>query len=116
MFVFGNFNVHHKDWLTYLADSVIIFLSQTTLLRWLTFVLYVSVSINFPSNSERDIPFHRTAYDYSRANWDNLRDNLRDVPREDIFKLGTSAPAAKFCEYISFIINIRSSLIHLHDF
>ena len=39
VFVFGDFNVHHKDWLTYsggtdrLVNSVIIFLSQTTLLR-----------------------------------------------------------------------------------
>ena len=27
----------------------------------------VSVSINFPSNSQWDVPFHRIAYDYSRA-------------------------------------------------
>ena len=40
VFVLGDFNTHHKDWLTYcggtdLVNSVIIFLSQTTLLRWL---------------------------------------------------------------------------------
>ena len=45
VFVFGDFNVHHKDWLTYsggtdrLVNCVIIFLSQLTLLRWLTFLL-----------------------------------------------------------------------------
>ena len=39
VFVFGDFNAHHKDWLTYsggtdrLVNSVIIFLSQTTLMR-----------------------------------------------------------------------------------
>ena len=27
----------------------------------------VSVSIDFPANPERDAPFHRIAYDYSRA-------------------------------------------------
>ena len=27
----------------------------------------VSVSIDFPSNSQRDVPFHRIAYDHSRA-------------------------------------------------
>ena len=27
----------------------------------------VSVSIDFPSNSQRNAPFHRIAYDYSRA-------------------------------------------------
>ena len=41
----------------------------------------VSVSIGFPSGSQRDAPFHRTAYEYSRADWDGLRgDHLRDVP------------------------------------
>ena len=44
VFVFGDFNVHLKDWLTYsggtdrLVNSVIIFLSQMTLIRWLTFL------------------------------------------------------------------------------
>ena len=27
----------------------------------------VSVSIDFPTNSQRDAPFHRIAYDYSRT-------------------------------------------------
>ena len=42
--VFGHFIVHHKDWLTYsgglidLVNSVIRFLSQMTLLRWLAFL------------------------------------------------------------------------------
>ena len=27
----------------------------------------VSVSIDFPTNSQRDVPFHRIAYDYSCA-------------------------------------------------
>ena len=40
----------------------------------------VPVSINFPSDSQRDAPFHRIAYDYSRADWDGLCDHLRDVP------------------------------------
>ena len=40
----------------------------------------VSVSIDFPSNSQRDAPFHRIAYDYSRADWDGLHDHLRDSP------------------------------------
>ena len=29
--------------------------------------IVVSVSIVFPSNSQRNAPFHRIAYDYSRA-------------------------------------------------
>ena len=45
VFVFRSFNAHHKDWLTYsveidhLVNSVIIFLSQMTLLIWLTFLI-----------------------------------------------------------------------------
>ena len=54
----------------------------------------VSVSIDFPSNSQQDAPFHRVAYDYSRADWDSLHDHLRDVPWEDIFNLGGSAAAS----------------------
>ena len=59
----------------------------------------VSVSIDFPSNSQRDAPFHRIAYDYSRADWDGLRDHLRDVPW-GILKLSASAAASEFCESI----------------
>ena len=36
----------------------------------------VSVSIDFPSNSPRNALFHHIAYDYSRADWDVLRDHL----------------------------------------
>ena len=42
--------------------------------------LVVSVSIDFPSNYQRDTLFHRIASDYSCADWDGLRDHLRDVP------------------------------------
>ena len=40
----------------------------------------VSLSIDFPSNSQWDAPSYRIAYDYSHAHWDGLRDHLRDVP------------------------------------
>ena len=60
----------------------------------------VSVSINFPLNSQRDALFYHIAYDYSHADWDGLRDHLRDVPWEDIFKLGASAAASEFCEWV----------------
>ena len=83
----------------------------------------LSVSIDFPTNSQQDAPFHRIAYDYSRADWDGLRDHLRDVPWEDIFKLGASAAASEFCEwfrlelmYISLIENIWSSLLYVYGF
>ena len=80
-----------------------------------------SVSIDFPTNSQRDAPFHRIAYDYSCADLDGLRDHLRDVPWEDIFKLSASAAASEFCQWVQvgidvYIPHIRSSLIHLHGF
>ena len=50
----------------------------------------VSVSIEFPSNSKWDAPFHCIASDCSHADWDSLHDHLRDDPWDDIFKL--SAP------------------------
>ena len=116
-----------------LGNSVIMFLSQMTLLRWLTlllgsrtvilmvllfwiyfllltrvFVLHVivSVSIDFPSNSQREGPFHRVAYDYPLSDWDGLRDHLEDVTWEDIFKLGTSAAASEFCEWVRVGIDV----------
>ena len=62
--------------------------------------------------------------DYSHADRDGLSYNLRDAPWEHIFKPGTSAAASEFCGsgfrlelmYISLILNIRSSLTHLHGF
>ena len=66
----------------------------------------VSVSIDFPINSKQDIPFHRVAYDYSRADWDGLRDHLRDVPWEDIFKLGAFGAASEFCEWVQVGIDV----------
>ena len=63
--------------------------------------VFVSVSSDFPTNSQQDAPFHRIAYYYSRADWDGLCDHLRDVPWEDIFKLGASAAASEFCEWVS---------------
>ena len=64
----------------------------------------VSVSIDFPSNSQQDAPFHRIAYDYSHADWDGLHDHLGDVPWEDIFKL--SAAAREFCEWVQVGIDV----------
>ena len=66
----------------------------------------VSVSIDFPTNSQQDAPFHRIAYDYSRADCDGLRDHLRDVPWEDICKLGASDAASEFCEWVQVGIDV----------
>ena len=83
----------------------------------------VSVCIDLPSYSRGDDPFHCIAYDYSRADWDGLRDHLRDVPSEDIIKLRASAAVVNFVtafrlelRYISLIETDSSSLTHLRGF
>ena len=60
----------------------------------------VSLSIDFSWNSQQDTSFHCIAYDFSCADWDGLCDHLRDVPWEDVFKLGASAAASEFCEWV----------------
>ena len=143
-FVFGYFNVHYKDCLTYsgrsdrpgelcynfsisndlthmvnfpipIPDCVshspglldLLLSSNTSICSAMAFPrlgnsdhVVVSVSIDYPINSKPHDPSHRIAYDYSRADWDGLRDHLRDVPREDIFKLFDSAAASEFCEWV----------------
>ena len=150
VFVFGNFNIHHKDWLTYSAGTdrpgelcynfsisndltcisnfpsqipdcdshspalLDLYLSSdASICSSMAFLplensdhVVVSVSIDFPSNSRGDAPFHRITYDYSLADWDGLRDHLRNVPWEDIFKLGASADASEFCEWVQVEINV----------
>ena len=60
----------------------------------------VSVSFDLPSNSQQDALFHCIAYDYSCADWNSLRDNSRDVPWEDIFKLGAFPAASDFYVWV----------------
>ena len=167
VFVAGDFNVHHKDWLTYssgtdrpgelcynfsisnnltqminfptripdcdsrsLALLDLFISSSTSICSTMGFPplgnsdhVVVSVFIDFPSNSQRDAPFHRIAYDYSRADWDGLRDHLRDVPWRISLNLVLLLLLVNFVSgfrlklmYISIFVNIRSSLTHLHDF
>ena len=122
VFVFGDFNVHHKDWLsnfggtdrpgelcyhfsisndltqtinfpTWIPDCnsyspplLDLFISSdTSICSTMAFPplgnsdhVVVSVSIDFPINSKQDAPFYCVAYDYSRADWDDLHDHLGD--------------------------------------
>ena len=149
MFVFGDFNVHHKDWLTYsggtdrpgeLSYNFPISNDLTQIVNFPTRIpdsgshspalldlfissddsicstmafpplgnsdhVVVSVSIDFPINSKQDTLFHCVAYDCSCADWD-WGDHLRDVPWEDIFKLGASAAASEFCECVQVGIDV----------
>ena len=69
----------------------------------------VSISIDFPSNSKQDTPFHLIVYDNSCADWDYLCDHLRHVSWEDIFKLSASVAASEFCEWVHIGIDV-----HIH--
>ena len=66
----------------------------------------VSVSIDFPINSNQDALFHCIAYDYSRVEWNGLRNHLRDVQWDDIFKLKASAAVSEFCEWAQVGIDV----------
>ena len=66
----------------------------------------VSVSIDFPINSKQDALFDHIAYNYSHADWDGLRDHLRDVLWEDIFKFSASATASELCEWVRVGIDV----------
>ena len=121
VFVFGDFNVHQKDWLTYsggtdqpgelccnlsISNELIQMVSSPTripdcdshspalldlflsfdasICSTMAFLplgnsdhVIVSVSIDFPSNSQWDALFHCIAYDYSCTDWDGH--HLRDV-------------------------------------
>ena len=70
----------------------------------------VSVSIDFFSNLNGDATFHRTAYDYTCADWKDLLDLLRNVPWEDNFKLVAFAARFKFCVW--FQVGIDVSIQH----
>ena len=67
---------------------------------------HFSVSIDFPVKFVTGCLFYHIVYGYSHADWDDLGDHLRDVPREDIFKLSASAAARQFCEWVQVVIDV----------
>ena len=71
---------------------MLVFVLQWLSLHWK--ILIMLSQFDFPSNCQRDAPFHCIACDYPRADWDGLHDHLGDVPWEDIFKPGASAAAS----------------------
>ena len=83
----------------------------------------VSVSIDFPSNSQWDVLFHHITYNYSCADWDILHGHLRVVLfgislKSVLLLLLVSFMSGFRLElmYISLIVSIRSSLTHLRGF
>ena len=93
----------------YLFLLTLVFVLQWLFLRWE--ILIMLLSQLFPTNSKRDFPFHGVGYDYSWAI--GLCDHLRDVPWENIFKLGASAATNKFCEWVQ--VGIDVYIPHRHN-
>ena len=65
-----------------------------------------SVSIDFSINSKQDALFHHITYGCSCADWDGLRDLLRNVIWEDIFKLNASTAVSEFCKWVQVGIDV----------
>ena len=124
-------------WLTFLLESLITTL--TVLLLWISFFLLalvivlqeafpplgnydhvaVSVSIEFPSNWKRDTPFHCTGDEIEMVFviiWEmvygRISSNLLLLLMLQNFLNGIRLEIM----YMPLIVNIRSSLIHFHDF
>ena len=83
----------------------------------------ISISIDFPSNSEWDAPFLRMAYEYSRADWAVIviisemfhgRICLNSVLL--LLLLNFASGFMLKLMHISFLVSIRASLTHLHGF
>ena len=86
----------HSPALLDLFLQMLVFVLQWLCLDWEIRIMWLS---QFPSTLQ-DTPFHHIACDYSCANRDGLRDHLRDVPWEDIFKLDGSTAASQFSEWV----------------
>ena len=84
--------------------------------------VFVSVSIDFPSTSKWDAPFHHITYNYFCADWGSLCDHLREFHGKIslilVLLLLVNFVSGFRLElmYITLIVSIRSSLTHLHGF
>ena len=124
MFLSLETNVYHKDWLTYsggtdqpgelcnnfpnssdltqmvnfptwpLSSDASIFSTMAFPLMGNSDLVVVSVSIDFPSNSQHNALLHYIAYDYSCADWEGHCDHWRDIHGRI---LGASGVTSEFC-------------------
>ena len=65
--------------------------------------------LSFFQTQNGDVPFHCTANAFSDADLDGLRDNLRDVPCEDIFKLVAYADGTESFEWVQVVTDVYIS-------
>ena len=142
--VFGDFNVHHKEWLAYsrntdvagtavynfsIAQGLTQIVSSPTHIpdrvsdgRYLLDLFLcsnphdcaadvlppignsdhsvISVSVSYVSSPATFQPFHRTVYQYGRADWDGFRSFLSDVPWSHVLDLGADEAAEELAQWI----------------
>ena len=60
----------------------------------------VSVKIESKLKETSDVPFHRTVFRYSKADWDSFRSFITDAPLPTIFKSGACKAATYISEWI----------------
>ena len=67
-----DFDCHSPALLDFFSSDVSICSTMVFPLSGISDHVIVSVSIDFPSNSQRDAMLHYIAFDYSCADWDGL--------------------------------------------
>ena len=60
----------------------------------------ISVSIELPVKASTEVPFHRTVYRYSQADWDNFRSYIADAPVKHFYKFRASKLASLISDWI----------------
>ena len=84
----------------------LIFVLKWFSLDWEIWIMLLSVSIDVPSNSQQDVPYHYIAYDYSRTDWTFFvifgeifygRISLNSV---------ASVAASEFCKWVQVEIDV----------
>ena len=60
----------------------------------------VSVAIDVQCKQSTDVPFHRTVYRYSKADWDGFRSFIADAPHSYIFKFRASKIASLITDWV----------------
>ena len=60
----------------------------------------VSVKIDAKSEISTDVPFHRTVFRYSKADWDSFRSFMADAPLSHIFNQNSEKAACLTSEWI----------------
>ena len=113
VFVFGDFNAHHKDWLTYsggtdrpgeLCYNFSISNDLTHIVNFPTQIpdcdSHSPALLDFFLSSDTSTCSTMASPPLGNSDHVGLCDHLRDVPWENIFKLGASTAACEFCEWV----------------